>query len=759
MEKGVHRIGEEHLFKFTLRLINVVFYPAHDTVIDLWFFNEKPKLNDCKTIEQRKFAMTTQDLLIELLTEELPPKALEKLSTAFSNGVHDALAKLGLVDQDAKKHAYATPRRLAVLISGVAAQAADSMKKDKILPVSVGLDKEGNASASLIKKLTAMGFAEKTPADLTIENDGKQDVFFISYTQQGAVLHDVLQTVLTEVAAKLPIPKVMTYQIHAGTTAEQDVSFVRPVKRALVLFGADVLPLTVFGVKSDRVTDGHRFMGEKNLNVPNAHEYAHVLRTQGMVEPDFQVRRESIYEQLKNKAGGHQVIMPEALLDEVTSLTEYPVVYKASFDAAFLSVPQECLILTMQTNQKYFAMTDANGALVNEFLVVSNILTDSPEHIIEGNARVVRPRLADAQFFFEQDKKRSLDDMVGKLQTVVYHNKLGSQGERVARVQAVAAYLAGALNADVGDAKRSAYIAKADLVSDMVGEFPELQGIMGRYYAIHHGEKVDVAAACAEHYQPRFAGDALPETQMGLITALADKLETLVGIWGIGLQPTGEKDPFALRRHALGVVRMILEKKLPLSLMDTLNAVQAPFDDNAQVKCSVVAVKNFMVDRLKGLLKDQGYAPAQIEAVLSNNPDRLDEVMEKLAAVQAFAVLSEAQNLAAANKRCVNILRKAAEKEETIAENVNDALLSEAPEQALAQALTAVRPTVHEALAQREYQTALTALASLREPVDAFFADVMVMADDSAVRANRLKLLHDLAQLMNGVADISCLAV
>ena len=704
--------------------------------------------------------MTTQDLLIELLTEELPPKALEKLSNAFATGVHEALAKLGLADKDAAMHAYATPRRLAVSIANVSAQAADSNKKDKVLPVSVGLDKDGNAAPSLIKKLSAMGFSDKTPADLTVENDGKQDVFFIEYVQKGAVLAEVLQSVLTEVAAKLPIPKVMTYQIHAGTTAAEDVSFVRPVKRVLVLHGEDVLPVTVFGVVADRVTDGHRFMSHANISIAHAGEYAHTLRNEGMGEPDFKVRRESIYEQLKNKAGaGNHVIMPDSLLDEVTALTEYPVVYKASFDKAFLAVPQECLILTMQTNQKYFAMTEASGALVNEFLLVSNILTDTPENIIEGNARVVRPRLADAQFFFEQDKKKSLDDMVGKLKNAVYHNKLGTQFERIARVQAISAHLAERLNANVDDAKRAAYIAKADLVSDMVGEFPELQGVMGRYYAEHHGEKSDVAAACAEHYQPRFAGDELPATQTGLIVALADKLETLVGIWGIGLQPTGEKDPFALRRHALGVVRMILEKKLPLSLSDTLAQVQAQFAGSPAFKPCAEAVQAFMIDRLKGLLKEQGYAPAQIEAVLSNNPDQLDEVEQKLAAVQAFAQLPEAQNLAAANKRCVNILRKAVEKNEPIADNIAPALLSESAEQSLSAALTQVHPVVQNALALREYQTALTALASLREPVDAFFTDVMVMADDAAVRANRLKLLQDLAQLMNGVADISCLAV
>ena len=698
-------------------------------------------------------------LLIELLTEELPPKALQKLSEAFAQGVHEGLVKHGLAAKDSAVHPYATPRRLAVLVEGVRTQADDVQKRDKVLPVSVGLGADGQASASLVKKLTAMGFADKTPADLEIENDGKQDIFYLSHTQKGAVLSEVLQGILADAAAKLPIPKVMTYQIHAGTTAEQDVQFVRPVKRLLALYGADVLPVTAFGVKADRVTDGHRFLGKTAINIPNAHEYAHILRTEGMVEPDYKVRRESIYEQLKNKAGAYQVIMPEALLDEVNSLTEYPVVYKAEFEPEFLSVPQECLILTMQTNQKYFAMTDDKGALVNEFLVVSNVLTDDPSQIVEGNARVVRPRLADAQFFFEQDKKRSLDEMVGKLQSVVYHNKLGSQGARVARVQAIAAYLAEQLGANVADAKRAAYIAKADLVSDMVGEFPELQGVMGRYYATHHGEKADVAAACAEHYQPRFAGDELPATQVGLIAAIADKLETLVGIWGIGLQPTGEKDPFALRRHALGVVRMLLEKQLPLSLSATLNQVQAQFADNAQVSNSVAEVQAFMLDRLRGLLKDKGYAPAQIEAVLAKNPDDLSELMVQLQAVQAFAVLPEAQDLAAANKRCVNILRKSAEKNEAIAPSLNDSLLQEAAEQHLAKAMSSIRPAVEQAISQHDYAAALSALAALREPVDAFFADVMVMADDAAVRANRLKLLQDLASLMNGVADISQLAV
>lgn len=695
-----------------------------------------------------------QELLIELLTEELPPKALAKLSVAFSKGVHGELSRLGLVDSnDSLVHSYATPRRLAVTINDVLQQAADVERREKVLPVKVGLDEHGNESASLMKKLSAMGFSDKTLADL--ENDN--ETFFITYTQKGAVLQEILEKLLADVAEKLPIPKVMTYQIHSGTTNEQDISFVRPIKRVLVLFGVDVLPVTIFGVQADRITDGHRFMSHKNINIASASEYAHVLRTQGMVEPDFNVRRKSIHDQLKSQAGDKHVIMPDSLLDEVTALTEWPVVYKASFDKEFLSVPQECLILTMQTNQKYFAMTNADGSLVNEFLLVSNILTETPENIIEGNARVVRPRLADAQFFFEQDKRKSLNNMTAKLNTVVYHNKLGSQGERGIRVQAIAGYIAQQLSANVTDTQRAANIAKADLVSDMVGEFPELQGIMGRYYAIHHGEKPDVAAACAEHYQPRFSGDGLPASKIGLVVALADKLETLVGIWGIGLQPTGEKDPFALRRHALGVVRMISEKKLPLSLNELLKVVQSQFDANPQVKNSIDAVKKFMVDRLKGLLKDSGSSIAHIEAVLSNEPDRLDELNEKLLAVRAFSLLPQAAHLAAANKRCVNILQKATDKNEDISNQVVSSLLSEAAEIDLANAINEVKPKVHEALSKYQYQTALTVLADLKEPVDAFFTNVMVMTDDSKVRANRLALLKDLSSLMNGVADISYL--
>lgn len=696
-----------------------------------------------------------QDLLIELLTEELPPKALAKLSTALSKGVHDELLRLGLVDSSSPDliHSYATPRRLALTIKNVLHQASDVERREKVLPVKVALDEHGNASASLTKKLLAMGFSDKSVADL--ENDN--ETFFITYTQKGTVLHEALEKLLADVANKLPIPKVMTYQIHSGTRKEQDVSFVRPIKRIVVLFGADVLPITVFGVTADRVTDGHRFMSNKNINIPHAAEYAQILRTQGMVEPDFNIRRESIYKQLKNKAGDNHVIMPDSLLDEVTALTEWPIVYKASFDKEFLSVPQECLILTMQTNQKYFAMKSAKGELINEFLLVSNILTETPENIIEGNAKVVRPRLADAQFFFEQDKKKSLDEMVSKLNTVVYHNKLGSQGERGTRVQAIAHYIAQQLGINTTDAQRAASIVKADLVSDMVGEFPELQGVMGRYYAAHHGERPEVAAACAEHYQPRFSGDKLPASQIGLVVALADKLETLIGIWGIGLQPTGEKDPFALRRHALGAVRMILEKKLPLSLNELLNVVQSQFDSNPQVKNSVSSVKKFMLDRLKVLLKDSGSSTAHLESVLSSDPDRLDEVSEKISAVRAFSNLPQAAHLAAANKRCLNILQKAIEKNEIISKQITSSLLNEPAEIALANAISEVKPKVYDALNTQQYQTALIVLADLKEPVDAFFTDVMVMVDNNEIRANRLALLKDLSSLMNGVADISYL--
>jgi glycyl-tRNA synthetase beta chain len=418
-------------------------------------------------------------------------------------------------------------------------------------------------------------------------------------------------------------------------------------------------------------------------------------------------------------------------------------------------VPQECLILTMQTNQKYFALTDEHGKLRSRFLIVSNIDTQTPGDIVEGNERVVRPRLADAKFFFEQDKKKRLADRVPLLANVVYHNKLGSQLQRVQRLEALAGEIAPMIGVDVAVTKRAALLAKADLITDMVGEFPELQGTMGTYYAHHDGEPEEVALACSEHYQPRFSGDETPSTGVSSAVALADKLETLVGIWGIGLQPTGEKDPFALRRHALGVLRILLEKRLAIDLFDLLRTAYKQFADMPQVVDSTDALYAFFMDRLRGVLRERGFNAIEIDAVLSLNPTRLDDIVARLDAVREFAALPEAASLAAANKRISNILKKSAE---GVPASVQPALLQEAAEKALYAQLEQVAPRVQQQLAERNYTEALSALSALRDAVDTFFNDVMVNAEDPALRNNRLALLGALHQQMNCVADISKLA-
>ncbi|MFM0304460.1 glycine--tRNA ligase subunit beta [Paraburkholderia sediminicola] len=690
-------------------------------------------------------------LLVELLTEELPPKALARLGDAFAEGIAQRLAARDLVEGELSFERYATPRRLAVTIRNVRSVAPEKHVREKVLPVSVALDKDGQPTAPLAKKLAALGFPDFSVNDLERAQDGKAEAFFLRYAAPGATLAEGLQSALDETIAKLPIPKPMTYQRPDGTS----VQFVRPAHRLTTLHGEQVVPVTALGVDADDTTLGHRFLSEGFVQIQHADSYADTLLHKGRVVASFADRKETIRTHLLAQADGDQVVMPESLLDEVNSLVEWPVVYACRFEDEFLQVPQECLILTMQTNQKYFALTDANGKLRSRFLIVSNIETATPGDIVEGNERVVRPRLADAKFFFEQDKKKPLADRVPLLANVVYHNKLGSALQRVERVEALAGAIAGLIGADVALAKRAARLAKADLITDMVGEFPELQGTMGTYYARHDGEPEEVALACSEHYQPRFSGDALPATATGTVVALADKLETLVGIWGIGLQPTGEKDPFALRRHALGVLRILVEKQLPVDLVELLRTAYAQFTAVPGVADSTQAIYEFSMDRLRGLLRERGYAPGEIDAVLALNPTRLDDIVARLDAVREFAALPEAASLAAANKRISNILKKS---ESATNGGVQVTLLTEAAEKALHAQLEQVAPRVQSQLAARDYTGALTALAALREPVDTFFNDVMVNAEDPALRANRLALLGALHQQMNCVADISRLA-
>jgi glycyl-tRNA synthetase beta chain len=691
-----------------------------------------------------------QTLLVELLTEELPPKALTRLSEAFSATIFNNLKEQGFLSTDSVLTPYATPRRLALLITHVAATSPDKSIRVKVLPVSVALDASGKPTPPLKKKLSALGFPDVQVKDMVVEADGKTETLYYTHTAPGSTLRFGLQAALEEAIEELPTPKQMTYQRSDGATVE----FVRPAHKLIALYGKNVVPVSILGLSAGRSTLGHRFLSKGEISINDPSSYAATLESQGKVIASANTRKEKIRAMLQSKAKNDHVLMPESLLDEVSALVEWPVIYECNFEKEFLEVPQECLVLTMQTNQKYFALTDASGRLRSRFLIVSNMETSSPQRIIGGNERVIRPRLSDARFFFEQDKKKKLEDRVPGLSNVVYHNKLGTLAQRMARVRILAVDIAGMLGIDQALVDRAARLAKADLLTDMVGEFPELQGIMGTYYARHDGEHEEVAMAATEHYMPRFAGDKLPTTQTGTVIALADKLEALAGIWGIGLHPTGDKDPFALRRHALGILRILIEKRLPLSLRAMLSSIVRVLATNASLKDPTAGVIAFIMDRLRGLLRERGYAPDEIEAVLAQNPDRFDNIIERLSAVKAFAALPEADSLAAANKRIGNILKKA----NITAGNVQDKLLKEAPEKSLYAAMTELKPQVNTMFAQGDYAGTLKALAHLRKDVDAFFDTVMVMADDIQLRNNRIALLSDLHGMMNRVADISRLA-
>lgn len=691
-----------------------------------------------------------QTLLVELLTEELPPKALAKLAEAFANTIEKDLKQEGFLTDQSKTVIFATPRRLAVMISEVSATSPDKSIRLKVLPVSVAVDENGNPTAPLKKKLTALGFPNISIQDMEKGMDGKTENFFYSYTASGSPLTVGLQNALEKAIKNLPIPKMMTYQRPDGETVE----FVRPVHGLLALHGEKVVPIAILGLPAGRITHGHRFLAQEELVIQNANTYEITLETKGKVIANLENRKNKIKAMLHDKAQGDLVLMPDSLLDEVAALVEWPVVYECHFESAFLNVPQECLILTMQTNQKYFALTDSNGQLRSRFLIVSNMETANPQRIISGNERVIRPRLSDAQFFFEQDKKKRLEERLPGLSNVVYHNKLGTLAQRMARVRILAVSIAEMMQINTALVERAAQLAKADLLTEMVGEFPELQGIMGTYYARHDGEPEEVALAATEHYLPRFAGDILPQTPTGTTVALADKLEALAGIWGIGLQPTGDRDPFALRRHALGILRILIEKKLPLSLRKLLANAVGILAVNASFKDPTAELIPFIMDRLRGLLRDRGHSQDAIEAVLAQNPDRFDNIIDRLDAVKAFAELPEAESLAAANKRITNILRKSNIRAGLVQTN----LLEETPEQQLYTSMNLVKPEVTNMFLQGDYTGTLKALAQLRNDVDAFFTHVLVMAEDQKLRNNRIALLTELHTMMNQVADISKLA-
>ena len=701
------------------------------------------------------------NLLIEVFTEELPPKSLRRLGDAFSEGIYSHLKHAGLAGDDSIVTSYATPRRLAVHISHVLSQAPDYPVREKLLPTSIAFDADGKPTAPLLKKLSALGYADIDIATLEKSGEGKNEALYLNITAKGASLQDLAQTALIQTLNKLPIAKMMHYQVLQKNGALADVQFARPAHRIIALHGNHSLNISALGINASNQTEGHRFLAPGVITIASADQYESALQADAKILPSFNKRRQFIETALLKAAGDDLVLMPDSLLDEVTALVEWPAIYECHFDNEFLEVPQECLILTMQTNQKYFALTDKQGKLRNRFLIVSNIQTDKPAAIISGNERVVRPRLSDARFFFQQDQKRTLAARVADLGKVVYHNQLGNQLDRTLRVQAIASGIATQLGVNDKLANRAAEIAKTDLLTDMVGEFPELQGIMGRYYATHDGEDTEVASACSEHYMPRFAGDALPTTQTGSILAIADKLETLVGIWGVGLAPTGDKDPYALRRHALGICRLLLEKNLALHLPKLIELAKAQFPQkDVQEKAKAEDIYVFILDRLRAYLKDQSvggkpFTSAEIDAVLSQSPTQLNDLIDRLTALREFNALTEASQLAAANKRISNILKKTTT---AIPAMCSKALLHNPAEIALYQALENISPALSLAYEQRQFVELLKALVALSQPIDQFFADVMVMDPNPELRDNRLALLQQLHQKMNLIADLGKLA-
>src|SRR6267154_1064420 len=668
-----------------------------------------------------------KSLLVELLTEELPPKSLAHLGRAFEEGIYDGLVSRGLLIAPSRHpKALATPRRLAVQILNVLDTASDQ-RRDFTGP-SVKAPPEAVA-----------GFAKKHGTDvksLEQRDTPKGRVFVANVTLKGAALEVVLVEIVVEALKRLPIPKIMRW----GTS---DAQFVRPVHGLVMMHGRDVVPGTVLGIPASKTTSGHRFMGAASIHLANADEYEARLLKDGCVIADFATRKSELDNQLRVEAKRQRASLGEYqdLLDEVTALVEFPAIYAGTFDASFLEVPQECLILTMRQNQKYFPLFARDGKLLPKFLIVSNMRVD-PRPIVSGNERVVRPRLEDARFFFNQDRKTRLEARVPQLAKVVFHSKLGSQLERVQRIKLLAGEIARSLSADVMQAERAAELSKADLLTAMVGEFPELQGIMGRYYALHDDEEREVADAIEQHYRPRFAGDKLPEGPIASAVALADKLDSLAGLFSVKELPTGDRDPFGLRRAALGVIRIVVENQLPLSLKDLVDASFGPFRGKPQTD-----LKIFFTERMRSYFLERGYSANEVEAVLSLNP----------VAIALIPKLLEAASLAAANKRIANILRQAENKGESFAD-ANFSALKEPAEIALFDALQAASRSAKPLFDSGDFAGYLKAFASLKSPVDSFFDAVMVMTDDQKLRENRLALLTDMRKAMNRFSDISKLA-
>ena len=698
--------------------------------------------------------MKLDNLLIELLTEELPPKSQKQLGIAFAKNIKEFLAKHHLVNEISEDLIFSTPRRIGLHLKNVKDEADNENVSIKLMPASVGFDASEKPTDALLKKLHAIGLNEKALNDIVKKNENNAEILYINKNVEGAKLKDIIAECISSSLARLPIKKMMSYQLADGWTT---VNFVRPAHGLIILHGANIIDANVLGISSNRTTFGHRFESKKEIiEIQHADQYEKQMKAEGAVIVSFDERKALIKNALNEKAThlSNQLtpIDDEDLLDEVTALVEYPNVLAGEFESKFLDVPQECLILSMKANQKYFPLIDKNNKLANQFLIVSNISPKNSDLITQGNEKVIRPRLSDAEFFYTQDKKKPLKEYLSQLAHIVYHNKLGSQAERSKRVKTIASLIVKNLNqTKLLDAVILACdLSKADLSSNMVGEFPELQGIMGRYYALNEKISDEIAFAIEDHYKPRFSGDTLPRSTVGDIVAIADKIETLIGLFSIGEKPTGDKDPFALRRQVIGIIRILTEKNIDLNLNTVISeSIQAT--KLAESK----DLNSFIYDRLSNFFKDQGYAALDIEAVLAIESGLINEIPKRLNAIKEFLLLPESEDLASANKRVGNILKKADVKSSL---KVNQSLLKDEAEINLYNTLDFVDAESRKEYMEKNYSGSLKLLCKLKNPIDQFFKDVMVNDEDESLKMNRLALLEKLYSAMNLVADLSKLS-
>lgn len=698
--------------------------------------------------------MKLDNLLIELLTEELPPKSQKQLGVAFAKSVKEFLVKHHLANETSEDSVFSTPRRIGIYLKDVKDEAANQNTSIKLMPASIGFDVSGKPTEALLKKLHGIGLDQKAVSLIVKKNESNNEVLYIDKDVEGAKLKDIIAECISSSLTRLPIKKMMSYQLSDGWTT---VNFVRPAHGLIILHGANIIKTNVLGIESNRSTLGHRFESKKEvIEIQHADEYKEQMKAEGNVIVSFEERKTLIKNSLNDKATNlsNQLtpINDEDLLEEVTALVEYPNVLVGEFESKFLEVPQECLILTMKANQKYFPLIDKNNKLANQFLIVSNISPKNSTLIIQGNEKVIRPRLSDAEFFYTQDKKKPLKDYLSQLQHIVYHNKLGTQSERSERVKMIASLIVKNLNqSKLLDAVLLASdLSKADLSTNMVGEFPELQGIMGRYYALNEKISEEVAFAIEDHYKPRFSGDTLPRNSVGDIVAIADKIETLIGLFSIGEKPTGDKDPFALRRQVIGIIRILTEKNIGLNLNTTISD---------SIKATKLAeskdLNSFIYDRISNFFKDQGYAALDIEAVLAIDSGLISEIPKRLNAIKEFSQLPESKDLASANKRVGNILKKADFKS---ALKIDPALLKDIAEVNLYKTLDLVDAEARKEYLANNYSSSLKLLCKLKNPIDQFFNDVMVNVEDESLKMNRLALLEKLYSAMNLVADLSKLS-